>query len=88
MTSFNSAPAKRKVCFTASEDLTLAKQSSSVLKSANDDGRFVTSCLKVSRREGKSFARAVWMNPSGKTNRKRDPVLVKFNSRRIHFKVK
>lgn len=77
MTSFNSAPAKRKVCFTASEDLTFAKQSSR-LKSANDDddGRFVTSCLKVSRREGKSFARAIRMNPSGKTNRKRDPPLL------------
>lgn len=78
MTSFNSAPTKRKVCFTASEDLTFAKQLSR-LKPANDDGCFVTSCLKVSRRESKSFARAVWMNLSGKTNRKRDPSLVKFN---------
>jgi hypothetical protein len=62
MTSFNSAFAKHKVRLAASEDLTFAKQSSRLKPANNDDGRFVTSCLKVSRREGKSFARAVSVN--------------------------
>jgi len=37
-----------------------SKQSSRLKPANNNDGRFVTSCFKVSRWEGKSFARTIW----------------------------